>query len=120
MLNPVTDSRTKPNSQAMRIAAKNDGSDIPIVVINNVKRFKKLLFTMAVSTPRSTPITNAKSIDTNASIKVLGKASESIVPTGLLLWYEYRRYGVLNMILVLPIVAILAYGSYFDNSLFSL
>ena len=85
MLNPVTDSRTKPKSHAMRIAAKNEGNDIPIVVINNVKRFKKLLFTMAVSTPRSTPITKANKIDTNASIKVFGKASESIVPTGLLL-----------------------------------
>ena len=85
MLKPVHDSRTKPKSHAMRMAAKNDGSDMPIVVINNVKRFKKLEFTTAVSTPRSTPITKANKIDTKASIRVFGKASESIVPTGLLL-----------------------------------
>ena len=51
----------------------------------NVNLFKKSVSKTAVKTPIATPTIKAKEIATKANIKVLGKASDNIVPTDLLL-----------------------------------
>ena len=81
MLNPVTSSRIKPKIQAIRMAAKKDGNDMPMVVINKVSLLRKLVFNMAVRMPINKPNIKAKEMETTANSKVLGNASPKMLDT---------------------------------------
>ena len=91
MLSPVTSSKRKPNTQAIRMAAKKEGSDMPMVVMNRVSLLRKFVFRMAVRMPMAKPRMKAMEMDTAARSKVLGKASPRMLETFRLLWYDMRR-----------------------------
>ena len=68
------------------MAAKNEGNDMPIVVMNNVSLLMNLVLMTAAKMPIIKPKTMAMEMDTAANSKVLGKASPKISETLRLLW----------------------------------
>ena len=91
MLKPVTSSKMKPKIHAIRMAAKNEGNDMPMVVMNKVSLFKKFVLKTAVRIPMAKPRMKAMEMDTTARSNVLGKASPRILETLRLLWYDILR-----------------------------
>ncbi len=73
------------------MAAKNEGNDMPIVVMKSVNLLRNLVLNTAVRMPISNPNTMAMEMDTAAKSKVLGKASPKMSETLRLLWYDILR-----------------------------
>ena len=73
------------------MAAKNEGSDMPMVVINNVNLLRNLVLNTAVRIPITNPSTIAMEMDTAAKSKVFGKASPKMSETFRLLWYDILK-----------------------------
>ena len=86
--------KTKPNSQANRIAEKKDGTLIPKVLITEITLSKIVSLYKADKIPKNIPITIAIVIAEIAKIAVLGKVSEIISETFLsFFWNDFRKYG---------------------------
>ena len=92
----------------MRMAAKNEGNDMPIVVMKSVSLLRNLVLMTAAKMPMIKPNTMAMEMDTAANNKVFGKASPKMSETLRLLWYDMRKYGPFSTMAVVPTVAILA------------
>ena len=92
----------------MRIAAKNEGSDMPMVVINNVNLLRNLVLMTAAKIPITRPKAIAIEMDTAAKSRVFGKASPKMSETFRLLWYDILKYGALSTMAIDPTVASLA------------
>ena len=73
------------------MAAKNEGKDMPMVVMNSVNLLRNLVLITAVKMPMSKPKTMAMEMETAAKSKVFGKASPKMSETLRLLWYDMRR-----------------------------
>ena len=96
MPSPVTSSSKKPKIQAMSMAAKKEGNDIPIVVMKRVNLLRNLVFNTAARMPMAKPKIMAMEMDTTARSSVFGKASPSTSETLRLLWYDIRKYGAFS------------------------
>ena len=75
----------------MRMAAKNDGNDMPMVVMKSVSLLRNFVLMTAAKMPITKPNSMAMEMETAASNKVLGKASPKMSDTLRLLWYDMRR-----------------------------
>ena len=84
MLSPVTSASRKANTHANRMAAKNDGSDMPSTEKKSDTLSNHVSLKIAHSTPMKMPTRMAKMMETTASSAVFGKASASISITGRL------------------------------------
>ena len=78
MFKPVKWFNTKPNNQAIRIAEKKDGTDIPKTPKNRANLSIQLSLKIAANMPIKTPSRTAKNIEESASTNVLGNVSEII------------------------------------------
>ena len=73
------------------MAAKNEGKDMPIVVMKSVNLLRNLVLITAVKMPITKPKIIAMEMETAASNKVFGKASPKMSETLRLLWYDIRK-----------------------------
>jgi len=81
MFKPVNSESKKPNIQAIRMAEKKDGNDIPKVPTKLIRRSKALPLNSAAKSPRLKPRIRARLMAAVARTKVLGKVSLKICET---------------------------------------
>ena len=73
------------------MAAKNEGNDMPMVVMKSVNLLRNLVLMTAVKIPITKPNAIAMEMDTAANSNVFGKASPKMSETFRLLWYDILK-----------------------------
>src|SRR5688572_5359430 len=79
----------------MRMPMKNEGAEIPSILVKIAELSIQLPFLTAAKTPKGMPITTAINIAENARSKVEGSAFIRMDHTSCFDWYDFLRYGIL-------------------------